>query len=435
MKVVLASGWYFPDTAGGTEVYVDSLARELSALGVEPVVMAPSTRPQAYEYQHRGVRVVRYSVPEPRNAFEARGISPPPNHAQFETLLKQERAQIYHQHAWSRGLGIHHLVSARALGLKTLMTVHTPGLICRRGTLLELGRAPCDGHIQATRCARCFLQKRGLPERLADALAHTPLGLSAWARDAAWLGRASSVLGAAAESASQLRALGQAAQHCEQVVVVCAWLRDALARNGVPDSKMRLCRQGLSVDAPAVPSQPPEGNLKVGFLGRWDSVKGLDVLVGALLALPAKLDWACEIRAPSPQDSEGLEYRQAVLAAINGDPRFTLKEDRPRAELSDFFASIHLLAVPSQWFETGPLVVLEAHAHGVPVIGTRLGGIAELVSEGVSGWLTDFNCTDQLIERLTKLCASPPPRLSAAQIVQVRTQAQVASEMVELYGC
>ena len=42
-------------------------------------------------------------------------------------------------------------------------------------------------------------------------------------------------------------------------------------------------------------------------------------------------------------------------------------------------ANFDLLAVPSQWMETGPIVVLEAHAVGTPVLGANLGGIAELV--------------------------------------------------------
>jgi glycosyltransferase involved in cell wall biosynthesis len=45
------------------------------------------------------------------------------------------------------------------------------------------------------------------------------------------------------------------------------------------------------------------------------------------------------------------------------------------------------LVVPSVWLETGPLVVLEAFAAGVPVIGSRLGGIAEMVRDGVDGFL------------------------------------------------
>jgi len=51
----------------------------------------------------------------------------------------------------------------------------------------------------------------------------------------------------------------------------------------------------------------------------------------------------------------------------------------------------HALVVPSQGLETGPLVVLEAFAAGIPVIGSRLGGISELVINGVDGILLNAN--------------------------------------------
>ena len=50
-------------------------------------------------------------------------------------------------------------------------------------------------------------------------------------------------------------------------------------------------------------------------------------------------------------------------------------------------AEYDLVAIPSRWLETGPLVALEAFAAGVPVLGANLGGIAELVRSGIDGLL------------------------------------------------
>ena len=56
-------------------------------------------------------------------------------------------------------------------------------------------------------------------------------------------------------------------------------------------------------------------------------------------------------------------------------------------EVIGLMADYDLIAVPSRWLETGPLVALEAFAAGVPVLGANLGGIAELVRDGVDGVL------------------------------------------------
>ena len=90
-----------------------------------------------------------------------------------------------------------------------------------------------------------------------------------------------------------------------------------------------------------------------------------------------------------------------------------------------------VLAVPSQCLETGPLVVLEAFAAGTPVIGANLGGIAELVTDGVDGLLVEPAAWATTLQR----CATDRdllPRLRAG-IRPPRTMATVADEMLALY--
>jgi glycosyltransferase involved in cell wall biosynthesis len=62
-----------------------------------------------------------------------------------------------------------------------------------------------------------------------------------------------------------------------------------------------------------------------------------------------------------------------------------------------------LLAVPSVCFETGPLVVLEGFAAGLPVVGSDIGGIAERVRHGESGWLVPVGNVDAWARALTLL--------------------------------
>ena len=90
------------------------------------------------------------------------------------------------------------------------------------------------------------------------------------------------------------------------------------------------------------------------------------------------------------------------------------------------------LVVPSVWLETGPLVVLEAQAAGLYIMGSRLGGIAELISEDGSGELVDAGSVPAwtaAIERSPNaMRAVPWPRPRA-----VRTMAAAAAEMAALY--
>ena len=74
MKIVQAVGWYYPDSIGGTEIYVAELARQLHGCGHDVLVAAPEPgvrSPRTYELE--GIPVFRYPVPEFATRDEAQG--------------------------------------------------------------------------------------------------------------------------------------------------------------------------------------------------------------------------------------------------------------------------------------------------------------------------------------------------------------------------
>ena len=80
-----------------------------------------------------------------------------------------------------------------------------------------------------------------------------------------------------------------------------------------------------------------------------------------------------------------------------------------RAAVYDQF---DVLVVPSLWLENSPLVIHEAFMAGVPVVGSRIGGIPDLVEEGISGLLVDPGSPEALAQALETLAADRP-RLEA----------------------
>jgi len=59
--------------------------------------------------------------------------------------------------------------------------------------------------------------------------------------------------------------------------------------------------------------------------------------------------------------------------------------------------------IPSIWLENSPLVIHEAFMAGVPVVGARIGGIADLVKDGVNGLLYAHDSSKDLAQALTTL--------------------------------
>jgi glycosyltransferase involved in cell wall biosynthesis len=93
-----------------------------------------------------------------------------------------------------------------------------------------------------------------------------------------------------------------------------------------------------------------------------------------------------------------------------------------------------VLAVPSRYMETGPIVVQEARALGIPVMGAELGGISERVHHGVDGWLLPFDDPRPWAEaiRVAATDRAEVARLSG-NMRRTRSIDDVADDMARLY--
>ena len=317
--------------------------------------------------------------------------------SRFREILAEERPDIYHQHSWSRGLGPAHLRAARELGLTTVLTIHVPNNICMRGTMMRYGKEACDGRIDPFTCAACWSHGRGAPKPLALALAAVPSTIASALGRAGWESRFVTALSASALAWRRRTEFAEMIAGADRVIAVCQWLYDALARNGVPAEKLVLSRQGVdpafaaaAIDMEergrAKPRNISEGVFRLLYVGRWHPVKGIDILVRAVRAIRQSVPLELVIHGVGDGPEERA-YEAAVRRLAEGDERIRIAAPVARDRLAETLSYGSALAVPSCWLETGPLVVLEAKAVGLPIIGSRLGGIAELVREPDDGLL------------------------------------------------
>jgi glycosyltransferase involved in cell wall biosynthesis/GT2 family glycosyltransferase len=145
----------------------------------------------------------------------------------------------------------------------------------------------------------------------------------------------------------------------------------------------------------AVPAAAPElarldtgQPLKILFVGRLQRLKGVLDLVQACLRLPLD-DWSLTlIGADTPTAPLGQSMRLTIEEMCQGDPRIQIEDALPHEELQRRWSQHDLVALPST-FEVWGNVALEAMRAGLPVLATPVGGFAEIVDHGVSGWLAD----------------------------------------------
>lgn len=436
MEVVQATAWYPPHDLGGTEVYLAGLIESLRERGVHSTVVVPRHSLAAHEYEHQGAQVVTYPVGELQGFDELRGKRTHSGFEDFRAIITSIPCGIYHQHSWTRGCGPHHLAAARAGGLKTVLTVHVAGVNCIRGTMLRFGEKPCDGIVREKVCGACYLESRGLPKWLSLAASQVPSVVAAWSCRRP--GRMMTALAGRALAAAKGDELRGLIANSDRIVAVCQWLHDALLRNGVPKEKLVLSRQALSADLAyrvgGLPTSPNKagGGLRILFLGRLDPAKGLETLVKAVQRLPVDARVTLTIHAIPPRPDHEA-YRDRVTHLAQNDERITFAGPVSHDKLPQVFSQHDVLAVPSLVMETGPLVVLEAQAAGLHVLGSRLGGIAELVTDGDTGALVEAGNGEAWAGAIRALALAKQQGSLRRVPKTVRMMGSVASEMIEVY--
>ncbi|SKB14656.1 Glycosyl transferase group 1 [Planktothrix sp. PCC 11201] len=441
MKLISTTSWYFPDSSGGVEVYLDGLIQGLQPHGIETqVAVSDLLQTQERNYQYKGVNVYRYPVAPCPNLSQEKQQLPPLGFSQFADWLSSQSVDIYHQHSWRYGCGLHHLRLARQLGLPTIVTIHMPEAVCLRGTMMHQEQYPCDGYIDPVRCGRCYGVPKRVPAPIIQGISQLPasIGLPLAAKLTSapdvrirQLGRTIAI---PLSVKIHRQSLLEMANLADRIVAVCQWLYDAFLLNGVPPEKLVLCRQGVSYSSAEKKQFQQQSPLKIGFLGRWQETKGIQILVEAIHRLDPDIPVELTIHGMLHGEA-GKNNRERVLAIAEQDSRIRVAQKLSREEVPQHLAGFDILAVPSQWLETGPLVVLEAYAVGTPVIGSHLGGIAELVRHGVDGWLvstpTEVSAWTEAIAYLAT--HRDLIRQFHQNILPVRTMQNVADEMAGLY--
>jgi glycosyltransferase involved in cell wall biosynthesis len=437
MKIVQAVGWYFPESLGGTEVYVAALCRAFAAAGHTVMVAAPDPAGQAERcYSHDGIPVYRYPIPSRPTRAEAQGAVVR-GAERFHQWLARQQADVVHLHTFVTGLGLPELHAARASGATAIVTTHSSslGFLCARGTLMQWGESPCDGVSAPVKCAACALEQRGLPRAVSTAIASMPLRFASAASSLRGpVGTALSMRDVIQRNIDRQRELVATAN---RFVVLTDGARQILRANGFGNGTVVVNRLGVALNSASSVRRPrrnPKSPITVGYVGRFDAIKGVEVLARAAAMLDRDMPIAIEFRGPVQSAGERA-VRDRLRSIAGGDSRVRFADAVPHERIAELLGEYDALCCPAICFEGGPTVALEAQAVGTPVVGSRLGGLAEIVEDGVTGRLVPPNDPRGLAAALAEIARDPEHTIDQwrANAPTPRTMSQVASDYLRLY--
>jgi glycosyltransferase involved in cell wall biosynthesis len=341
MKIGFINNAYYPTQFGGSERSVQLLAESVQRQGQQSTVLTLSPNEKYEERKLNGINVAylptkNVSLSRNKRKNHLRRILwhlvdsyNPWTVPDVSRWLKQEKPDVVHTNILG-GFSVSVWDAVHRYGAPLVHTLREYYLQCRLMSLNRNG-VDCDG--PCTLCRIC-----AVPRRARSPLPQAVVGVSRHVLDS----------------------------HLQ-----------AGFFQGVPIREVIF--NPFLLETSTGKSEPTSQRLRLGFLGRIESLKGIDFLLQEIQSLP-KDKYELYIGG-----SGRTAYTTKHQDGDFGMPVHWLGF----AEPAKFFAKIDLLVVPSLWQEPFGRVIVEAYSCGIPVLASQVGGIPEIVEEGVTGFLFD----------------------------------------------
>lgn len=364
LKILYTNAMYSPDIGGGAEIMLKAMAEGMQARGHEVHVLTTHSAPSDRIDEVDGITVHRLKL---RNLYWPHAASEQPHalkkaawHAIdsanylmapiIRAKLKAIQPDVLISHNMP-GFGLGLWREAHALNIPIIQVLHDYYLICPRSTLFKNGQS-CSGQ-----CCSCRVFRSSHPD--ASNLVTAVVGVS--------------------------HAILQT--HLEHGLFANTPIKQTIYNaRALPEPKHDKVKG-------------PQDTVTFGFIGALSEVKGIKELIAAF------------------QQLLKTHGNARLLVAGNGKPEFVQElrqmanspmiEFLGRVDALEFFTRIDYCVAPSTWRDPFPGVVYEAISQNVPVIGSKAGGIPEVIQEGVNGTLFQITDSSALTNKLLEAVKKP----------------------------
>ncbi|MDD5726323.1 MAG: glycosyltransferase family 4 protein [Patescibacteria group bacterium] len=365
MKILHVNKFF--DLRGGAEFYLHDLMARQRKLGHEVHVFSTQTEknlPSADEEYF----VTRYNYDRSEGARRdvKKAISFLWNNEakrSFSRMLVDIKPDVIHLHNIYHHLSTSILVEVRQSGIPCVQTLHDYKLACPNYKMFTEGKA----------CERC---KGG---HYCQAIRHNCLN-GFWPSSLAALEMASTKF-----KQSYERTVGA-------FICPSAFMKNKMIEWGEPSGKMVYVPNPVEIPERV---SSDRGTASYVYVGRLSHEKGLETAIRAFARVPsAKL----EIIGQGP---EALQLQR--LAQELAPERIKFLGFLGGTALADYRDKARAFIMPTVMYENSSLAVLEAMAAGVPIIASDIGGIPEMVKDGVNGFLAKPGDVESWIEAINQM--------------------------------
>jgi len=399
MRILIAVHGYPPTHTGGAERRSQRTARYLSAHGdTVRVIAIEAVEAGEHETRHEdsndaGVQLRRLWIGSncTTDPFVESWDNPLTARA-LDDAIREERPDVLH--LFSGYLMSASVVRvARQHDIPIVVSLTDYWWLCHRITLICTDGSRCDGP-SPVGCARCHAETRRRyrnPATVAPMLANV-----GWNAAGRW-----PVLGdrlGIPQQVDRATALRELLASADTLIAPSQYLADIYTQHGFGFGSIVVSRQGVDVDR--CPIRRESAELRVGYLGQIKPHKGVDLLLTAWGELAGDRPRRLTLFGSSAGEPA---YGERIRRMCNALPDVNWAGEFKGASVWDVLADLDVVVVPSRWVENSPNVILEAQAVGVPVVGSQLGGVGELVRHGVNGLTFGVDDAVDLAHQLQRL--------------------------------
>ena len=366
MKILLVNKFHY--RKGGAETYYLTVGSELERMGHEVAYFSmkhPNNLPckwDKYFVTQREYNDVKNPLSAVRDGIAL--IYSPEAKRNFQALCEEFRPDVVHLN------NVHRQITLSILDAPYLKEHHVPVFytahdyvtVCPGYLMLDGEGRVCDACLEDGKYRHCIENRCVKGSRAKSALA---------------------ALEASFNSSHHSN------ERIDRVIAPSRFMRSKLIEGGWPEGKVEAL-QNFADDAILARASGVADDVTdrespyLLFFGRLSAEKGVDVLLRAF-----------DVAAPSlPRDMrlivvgdgpDAAEFRELAVS-LDSAPRIEFAGYQTGDALQIYVERASLAIASSRWRENMPYSIVEAFAAGTPVVGTRIGGIPELVTDGVTGF-------------------------------------------------
>jgi glycosyltransferase involved in cell wall biosynthesis len=203
-------------------------------------------------------------------------------------------------------------------------------------------------------------------------------------------------------------------QEADRIITITQINQPFQLQDGADPAKMSVIPNGIKIErfAPLRSVPRPTDEFVVGFVGRMVPIKDLKTFIRAIkIAVASIPQLKAYVIGPSDEDPEYFEECRRLARLLDLEGCLVLTG---RANVLDYYRRMHLLVLTSI-SEAQPLVILEAHGAGVPVVATNVGACEELLlgrtpedrALGPSGIVTAVASPQETATAIARLAQDP----------------------------